>query len=249
MAETARPTRFVVPLAAVLLTASAAAGQDLASSAPDTAGMAQKEWVYDSWTVPWTQVRGTGRILAPSSHATLMTLGCETAHLERDRLARHLSAEECEHRMASIRTDQDSALTIRIDLRVLGFDGTDPLARLRPGVTFQLETDRGGPWQPVAIARGPVIQLETGRKPRRIHYYYDPLWVRSSGPPHPAQNVLTEGRSVTVGEHRLRFERRDPPSQQLVIGPEVRWMRLRMRYVGHEWVATWAFRSANAIDR
>ena len=61
----------------------------------DTSGVAQMQWAYDSWTVPWVQVRGIAPAVAPASHVTLMTLACETANLERDRLARHLSAEEC----------------------------------------------------------------------------------------------------------------------------------------------------------
>jgi methionyl-tRNA formyltransferase len=49
------------------------------TAAPDSAGMAQMEWAYDSWTVPWVQVKGAAPALAPASHATLMVLalpGC-----------------------------------------------------------------------------------------------------------------------------------------------------------------------------
>ena len=102
-----------------LVTPSRAAEQEPPSGVSDTSGVALMEWAYDSWTVPWVQVRGVAPALAPASHATLMSLACETANLERDRIARHLSVEECDHRMAAILADRDSALIFRLDLRII----------------------------------------------------------------------------------------------------------------------------------
>jgi hypothetical protein len=85
---------------------------------PDTSGTAVMQWSYDRWSVPWVQILGSAHALAPTSSATLMALECESADLERDRLARHLSAAECEHRMAAIRAGQDTSMSFRLDLRV-----------------------------------------------------------------------------------------------------------------------------------
>ncbi len=165
----ATAARALLALAAAVLvpgvgTPNAAPG--LPEAAADTSGLMLLQWAYDAWTVPWVHVRGPAPMLAPASHATLMVLACETANLERDRLARHLSAEECEHRMAAIRADQDTALIFRLDLR-----------------------------------------------------------------------------SLTVAEHRLRFARRDARTGELVVSSATRWLRLRLASGGHEWVATWAFRT------
>ena len=222
------------------LTCIARAGT-MASAAPeDTAGMSLLQWSYDSWTVPWVQVRGTSSMLAAASHATLMALTCETANLERDRLARHLSAEECEHRMAGIRADQDSALIFRLDLRVFDYRGADAFARLDPRVTLTLEDDQGRRWQPIEVRRGPAVLLATGQKLKRVYYY--PPWIRGTQRLYPTQYEVADGRNLTASEHRVRFARRDPRAGDLVIAGETRWIRLRLGFAGNEWIASWAFR-------
>lgn len=228
-------------------TASFGSTQEAMPAVSDTGGVAQLQWVYDSWTVPWVQVRGAAAALAPASHATLMTLACETANLEHDRGARHLSAEECEHRMAAIRADQDTALIFRLALRAFDSRGLDPLVRLGPAVSFQLEDDRGRQWVPIQVQRGPAVQVATGQKLSRIYYY--PPWVRGSERGYANRYDVSEGSTQTVAEHRLRFARRDSLTQELVITPETRWVRLRISYSGYEWVATWTFRSDATIDR
>ena len=95
--------------------------------------------------------------------------------------------------------------------------------------------------------RGPVIQVATGQKLRRIYYY--PTWVRGSDRLYQNQYDVSAGRNLTVVEHRLRFARRDPRSQELVVTPETRWVRLRISYSGNEWVSTWTFRPDSALDR
>ena len=66
---------------------------------------------------------------------------------------------------------------------------------------------------------------------------------------HPNQYDVTDGRNLTVVEHRLRFARRDPRTQELVVTTETRWVRLRISNSGNECVATWAFRPDTALDR
>ncbi len=101
--------------------------------------------------------------MVPSAHATLIVLGCAMAELERDRLARHLDPQECEHRMAAIRADQDTALIFSVDLEVvespvslpLGPPGTgsDPSPRGR-ALSY-----RGSEW----VAMWPFRPEETHR--------------------------------------------------------------------------------------
>lgn len=208
--------------------------------AGDTTGMALVQWAWDSWTAPWVQTSGTYPMLAPSSHATLMALACETASLERDRLARHLNAEECEHRMAAIRSVRDTALIFRVDLRVFDFRGSDPLARLGHTVTFTLEDDRGRHWSPIETTRGPAVMVATGQRLKRI--YYHPPWLRADQHLFPAQYGVADGRNLTVGEHRVSFPKRDPHTRELVVSRSTQWLRLRLSYPPNEWVATWTFR-------
>ncbi len=231
---------LIVVIAAAPLACVPPAPAAESPGAPDTAGTALMEWAYDSWTVAWVQVRGTTPMFAPAAHATLMALACETADLERDRLARHLSAEECEHRMAAIRADQDTALIFRLDLRVFDYRDGDRVARLDPQMTIILEDDRGRRWRPVEVKRGPAVQIASGQKLKRI--YYHPPWLHGSQHWYPDQYALTDGRSLTVAEHRLRFARHDPRTRESVLTRRTRWLRLRLAYRTSEWVATWTFR-------
>jgi hypothetical protein len=138
-------------------------------SPEDTLGTGLTQWTYDSWTVPWVRVRGASALLAPSSNVTFMVLACETTNLERDRLARHLSAEQCEHRMAEIRADQDTALIFRLDLRVFDFPGAGGIVALDPTVTFTLEDDRGRRARVLGRERGPVLGYATAQKLKRVY--------------------------------------------------------------------------------
>ena len=149
--------------------------------------------------------------------------------------------------MAAIRGDQDSALTFRLDLRVFDFRGMDQLVRLAPGVVFRLEDDRSRQWGPIQAVRGPVLQVATGQKLRRIYYY--PPWMRSSQRLYAGQYDVRDSRNLTIVEHRLRFARRDPQTQELVLTPDTQWVRLRISYLAYEWVATWAFRTSATEDR
>jgi hypothetical protein len=219
----------------------ARAGAPGGEALPDTSGMALVEWAYDSWTAPWVQVTGGSPMLAPASHATLMVLACASADLERDRLARHLSREECEHRMADIRADQDSALIFRLDLRTFSFPGSAGLARLDARTTLMLEDDRGGRWSPLEIRRGPAVLAARGGKLRRL-YEYHPPWVRGGEHRGPYAYDAAPGRDLTIAEHFVRFARRDVRSRELVLSSRTRWLRLRLRAPGYEWVSTWTFR-------
>jgi len=206
----------------------------------DTTGSALLQWTYDSWTVPWVQVRGATPMLAPAAHATLMVLACESANLERDRLARHLSAAECEHRMAAIRADQDTALIFRLDMRVFDYQDANALARLDPRVTLTLEDDRGRSWRPIEIRRGPAVQIATGQKIVRAYYY--PPWLRGSRDVYPRPWEVSQGRALIVAEHRARFARRDNRTGQPALSRDTRWLRIRLSMGRNEWVATWPFR-------
>ena len=213
---------------------------DTLGVAADTAGVRLVEWAYDRWTVPWVQVRGSKSVLAPASHATFMALACRTADLERDRLARHLSAEECEHRMAAIRADQDSALIFRLHLETLDLAGADALARLRPPTVLSLEDDRGRRSLPLEVVRGPAVLLTTGGEVRRT--YYHPPWLRSDRHGDVDAYGVADAAPATVAQHSLRFARRDPAGGGLVASKGTRWLRLRLAVGANEWVATWAFR-------
>lgn len=207
---------------------------------PDSAGMGAMEWAYDVWTVPWVQVRGMASALAPTSHATLMVLACQTANLERDRLARHLSREECEHRLAAIRADQDSSLIFRMDLRVFDFPGSSGIARLDQTTTVILEDDQGRTWMPTAIVRGPARTVRSA--PRLPTIYYEPPWSRAARHSSRYQYGTGPTPELTVVEHRVRFARRDRRWGDLVLSSRTRWLRLRYRAPRHEWIATWTFR-------
>lgn len=212
----------------------------------DTVGTALVEWAYDSWTVPWVQVAGGSSMLAPASHVTLMVLACANADLERDRLARHLSREDCEHRMAAIRADQDSSLLFRLDLRVFGFPGSAGFVRLDSRTTLTLEDDRGRRWAPIDVRRGPAVLAASGLKLKRI--YYHPPWLRGTQhqSPYPSDNPypfdVGPGRDLTIAEHLVRFARRDPRTREPVVDRRTRWLRLRLGAPGQEWVSTWTFR-------
>ena len=146
-------SRWIGLAAASILTATNAMAQAPVQVAPaksaavtDTSGTGGMQWSFDRGSVPWVQRSGSTEVLSPGSSATLMTLECESADLERDRLGRHLSADECEHRMAAIRVGQDTSLLFRLDLRVIDFQGALGLTRLGPGASIWLEDDRGRRW-------------------------------------------------------------------------------------------------------
>jgi len=208
----------------------------------DTSGSALVQWSFDRWSAPWVQVSGATHVMDPMSSATLMALECETAELERDRLTRHLSAAECEHRMAAIRAGQDTSLYFRLDLRVIEFPGAQGLARLGPTTSIWLEDDRGRQRYPVATLRGPVVDVIRGERLRRVYDYYAPPWVRDPRSRHPFRYEPRGGRPVTVAEHRVRFDRRDRRSLDPVVTRSTRWLRLHLKSGSYEWVATWAFR-------
>lgn len=211
-----------------------------APSPDDTLGIALTQWIYDSWTVPWVRMRGASALLAPASNVTFMVLACETTKLDRDRLAQHLSAAQCEHKMAAIRADQDTALIFRVDLRVFDFPGAMGLIALDPTVNFTLEDDRGRRARVLGTERGPVLGYATAQKLKRI-YGYHPPWVRGFELVYPQYDV-SGGRSLTMAEHRVRFGRYDVHTGSPLVDGETRWLRLRLSYGRYEWVATWPFR-------
>ena len=245
-----RRSRFLAALA--VLAALAAYGEEdhargnafVADSSlvADTSGTAFVQWAFDRWTAPWVQVSGAAHVLDPTSSATLMALECETAELERDRLTRHLSAAECEHRMAAIRAGQDTSLYFRLDLRVIEFPGAPGLARLGPTTSIWFEDDRGRQQYPVETLRGPVVDVIRGERLRRVYDYYAPPWVRDARSQHPFRYEPRGGRPVSVAEHRVRFDRRDRRSLDPVVTRSTRWLRLHLKSSSYEWVATWAFR-------
>lgn len=243
-----RPVAVVLAMLGVVTLAIAGSWPARARAAdseapPDTSGMALVEWAYDSWTVPWVQVAGPSPMLAPASHATLMVLACASANLERDRLARHLSREECEHRMGAIRADQDTALIFRLDLRVFSFAGSAGLARLDPRTTLTLEDDGGRRWSPIDVRRGPAVPVATGGKLKRI--YYHPPWLGGAQRLSPYQYEVGPGRDLTIAEHLVRFARRDWRSGEPIVSSRTRWLRLRLSAPGYEWVSMWTFRQSD----
>ena len=248
--------RLAAAILLLALTSSAGAHPSPAAGSPsaeptspdDTLGTTLMQWTYDTWTVPWVQLRGPSAVLAPASNVTFMVLACETTTLERDRLARHLSAEECEHRMAAIRADQDSALIFRLDLRVFDFPGSTALVRLDPSVAFTLEDDRGRRARLLGIERGPVLGYAAAEKVKRV-YAYHPPWVRGIEHLAPQQYDVSWGRSLTVVEHRVRFDRRDLKTGDPLLGVGTRWLRLVVSVGRHAWVATWPFRSDQAVGQ
>ena len=53
-------------------------------------------------------------------------------------------------------------------------------------------------------------------------------------------HLLTQARrGLSVVEYRLRLSRCDPRSGAAVVGPETRWIRLRLMSGANEWVASW----------
>lgn len=240
---------LVVPGIAGMLSSPAAGAPSVPPTPPeDTLGTTLMQWTYDKWTVPWVTLRGPAAVLAPASHVTFMVLACESTALERDRLARHLSAEECEHRMAAIRADQDTALMFRLDLRVFDFPGSTALVRLDPAVTFILEDDRGRRAPLLATERGPILGFAAAEKVKRV-YGYHPPWVRGIQHLDAQQYDVGWGRSLTVVEHRLRFGRRDTRTGDPLLDAGTRWLRLRVSFGRYEWVAMWPFRDELAGGR
>lgn len=245
-----RPSRlWIVVIAMTVLAATHVAAQDpvgvdsaVPSAPPDTLGVGVMQWSYDRWSVPWVQILGGGQALAPASSATLLVLECEGADLERDRLARHLSVAECEHRMGAIQAGQDTSLLFRLDLHIMDFPGSSGLTRLGPSVSIWLDDDRGRQWYPIEALRGPVVDVVRGERLRRVYDYYAPPWVRDARSAYPNRYGPNGGRSITIAAHRARFARQDRMSMDPVISPSTRWLRLHLKYGSFEWVATWAFR-------
>ncbi len=238
-------------LAATHVAAQGSVGGDSAVPATpsDSSGTGVMQWSYDRWSVPWVQVMGGGQVLAPASSATLLVLECESADLERDRLARHLSAAECEHRMGAIQAGQDTSLLFRLDLRVFDFPGAPGLTRLGPGASIWLDDDRGRRWDPIETLRGPVVDVVRGERLRRVYDYYAPPWVRDARFAHPNRYEPYGGRPITIAEHRARFARRDRRSMDPVITSSTSWLRLHLKYGAFEWVATWPFRPDSEAPR
>lgn len=241
--------RLIVVIAMTAMAASRVAAQDrvgVDSAVPfapsDTVGAGVMHWSYDRWSVPWVQILGGGQVLAPASSATLLVLECESADLERDRLARHLSAAECEHRMGAIQAGQDTSLLFRLDLRVIDFPGASGLTRLGSGVSIWLDDDRGRQWYPLETLRGPVVDVVRGERLRRVYDYYAPPWVRDARSAYPNRYEPYGGRPITIAQHRARFARLDRRSMDPVITRSTSWLRLHLKYGSFEWVATWAFR-------
>ena len=222
---------------------------DSPTTASDTSGAGVMQWSYDRWSVPWVQVLGSAQVLSPTSSATFMALECESADLERDRLARHLSAAECEHRMATIRAGQDTSLLFKLDLRVLEFAGVAGLGRLGPGTSIWLTDDRGRVWQPIETLRGPVVDVIRGERLRRVSDYYAPPWVRDVRSGRSYRYEQYGGRPITIAEHRARFTKQDRRSLAPAITRDTQWIRLHLKYGSYEWVATWAFRPDSKFPR
>lgn len=213
---------------------------------PDTAGAGLLEWTYDTWTVPWVQVSGTTK-LDPGSYVTLVTLACEGTVIEHERLARHLSPEECEHRMAAVRADHDTALVFRVHLRLLGPPGSGGLVRLDRNIRATLEDDAGWRWSPPDVRRGAGLGMATNQKVRRVPIYH-PQWVRGSDLIHPDPYRASQGRGLTIVEYSIRFPRRSEEGERLLTGG-TRWLRLRLSDGRNEWVATWPFARPQEVSR
>ena len=217
--------------------AEPATGRAAGTHAGDTTGSALIEWSYDTWTVPWVQVREGSQRLDPASHGTLMTVACENSILERDRKVRHMSPEYCEHRMAEIRTDHDTALVIRLELRVIGRKGASEPAHLGSRTTATLEADDGWRWAPVDLGHGLSLGTATSGETRRISIYR-PQWMRGSEVTRGAQGAAER---CPATEYWIRFPRRDPKTGRQLLTPATRWLRLRLASSEDEWVATWPF--------
>lgn len=193
------------------------------AAAPDTTGAGPVEWAGDPWTWPWVQVAGSTLILSPRSYATLEALPSAATDLERDRATQDLVAE------------QDTALVVQLHVRVLDAPGAEGLAWLSPDVEVTLEDDLGRHWTPVQVNRGPVVPA--GLKPPR---FLDDLgWLRG-----PVDYI--KGKELLVGEHRLRFLRRDKSMGGPTVHARTRLFSLKVSYAGNEWVSTWVFRLPSA---
>ncbi len=203
------------------------------AEAEDTTGAALIEWSYDTWTVPWVQAGGGSKRLDPASHATLMSIACENSLLERDRKVRHMSPEDCEHHMAKVRADHDTALVFRVALRVLGRAGASKPVWLGSRTTAVLEAADGWRWSPVDLKRGLRLGMATRGESRSISLYR-PHWMRGG---------VGGGRGTDLDEveYWVRFPRRDPAGGQRMLTRETRWLRLRLSDGDNQWVATWPF--------
>lgn len=201
-------------------------GTPAASTAatPDTTGAGLVEWGADPWTWPWVQVAGSTLVLSPRSYATFEVLPSPATDPERDRATQDLVAE------------QDTALVVQLHVRVLDAPGASDLAWLSPDVDVTLEDDLGRRWTPVQVNRGPVVPA--GLKPPR---FLDDLgWMR--GPVD-----FFKGKELLVGEHRLRFLRRDKSMGGPTIHARTRLFSLKVSYAGNEWLSTWVFRLPSAV--
>jgi hypothetical protein len=193
------------------------------AAAPDKTGAGPVEWASDPWTWPWVQVAGSTLLLSPRSYATLEVLPSAAEDLERERAARDLVAE------------QDTVLVVQLHVRVLDAPGAEGLAWLSPDVEVTLQDDLGRRWTPVQVNRGPVVPA--GVKPPR---FLDDLgWLR--GPVD-----VIKGKELMVGEHRLRFVRRDKAMGGPAIHARTKWFLLRVSYAGNEWVSNCVFRLPSA---
>ena len=223
------------------ISARAALANEMPGAAhADTLGSALVEWAYDRWTVPWVQVQGPYDVLMARSYATLQVLACANADLEKERLVRHLSREECEHRMAAFRADQDSSLVFSVHLSTFAVPGARELLELDPSVRLALEDDIGRRWDPISLRRGPRVPTEVGMQLRRV---YEPPWIRNGRGSFSRGFEVKTGREANLAEHRVGFSRRDPVTGDPVLAGSLHWLRLRMSQGQNEWVATWTFRS------
>jgi hypothetical protein len=225
--------------------ATVVAGEARPPAHADTLGSALVEWAYDRWTVPWVQVQGPYGILTARSYATIQVLACAHADLERERLVRHLSAEECEHRMAAFRADQDTSLVFSLHLATFDVPGARELLQLDPSVRLALEDDTGRRWAQVSVKRGAMVPTEVDLRLRRT---YDPPWVRNGRGEISHGFEVRSGKQANLVEHLVRFARRDPVTGDRVLGRDLRWLRLRISRGSNEWVATWVFRTPNGED-
>ena len=193
------------------------------AAAPDTTGAGLAEWASQAWTWPWVQVAGSTLLLSPQSYATFEGLPSAAADLERERGTRDLVA------------DRDTAMLVQLHVRVLDAPGAEGLVWLSPDVEVTLQDDLGRRWIPVQVNRGPVVPA--GLKPPR--FLDDMGWMRG------AADVI-KGKELMVGEHRLRFVRRDKSMGGPAIHARTRWFLLKLSYAGNEWVSNWVFRLPSA---
>jgi hypothetical protein len=168
-------------------------------------------------------VAGSTLLLSPRSYATVEVLPSAAADLERELATRDFVA------------DQDTALVVQLHVRVLDAPGAEDLAWLSPDVEVTLQDDLGRSWIPVQVNRGPVVPASL--KPPR--FLDDLRWMRG-----PVDFI--KGKEFMVGEHRVRFLRRDKSMGGPSIHARTRWFLLRLSYAGNEWVSNCVFRLPSA---